>query len=388
MSEATNASRVSWYGRLRQTVRRLAGMFNTRPAVAAAFVPGAAHEQQYFLPNFCRGEMVASVAVIAQLLALVITLITRRIFRNVFVDFLMISLFVQWIALASAGTLCVARNYLRTLPDRRALALAYGLLLGVTVVVSEMALWVAAAAGLIDRAHSQWYLYFHTQNFAISAIVNALALRYFLAKHELQHRTLSEARARIEALQSRFRPTFLFNSMNMIASLTRSAPLKAESAIEDMADVVRVMLGDAQTLVPVRNEIEVTKKYLNLEMLRLEDRLRVEWDVGSFPRKAVMPMLSLQPLLEHIILCGVEPSPVGGALKIKMWEENERLQIEIGMMLSLAAAAARPQPEQEAVLNNMRQRLETYYGDGAELVVTKDKNLYLIKANFPARGGK
>lgn len=349
--------------------------------------PQAVVEDTYFLPNFCTGMTIGAVMVIAQMLALVITLVTRRIFVNVFVDLVMISVFIQWIALASAATLCLARERLRQLPDARALIAAYLLLLAVTVIVGEAGLWVATAIGLIDSARPEWYSYFHTQNLAVSALVNALALRYFLAKHELKQRTLSEARARIQALQSRIRPTFLFNSMNMIASLTRSAPTKAEAAIEDMADVFRVMLGDAQTLVPVKNEIDVTKKYLNLEMLRLEDRLRVEWDIGKFPRKAVMPMLSMQPLFENAIYYGIEPSPVGSTIKVKMWEENEEVHIHIATILSYAAAA-RPHKDQDVALDNMRQRLETYYGDAAKLQISKDSNMYIIDVSFPARGGK
>ena len=341
----------------------------------------------YFLPNFCRGSAVAGVVIIAQMLAFVITLVTRRIFSNVFVDLLMISIFVQWVALASAAILCVTRKYLRKLPDARALLLVYLMLLCVTVILGEVGLWLAAAINLIGSPHPEWYSYFHVQNFAISAIINALALRYFLAKHELKQMTLSEARSKIEALQSRIRPTFLFNSMNAIASLTRSAPAKAEAAIEDMADVVRVMLGDAHNLVPVKNEIDVTKKYLSLETLRLEERLRVEWDVGKFPRTAVMPMLSLQPMLENVLYFGIEPSPLGGTVKIKMWEEMETLRINIATNLPLSGTS-RPHKEQDAALENLRQRLDSYYGNDAQLEVIKDNFQYQIDVRFPARGGK
>lgn len=347
----------------------------------------ALDSDHYFLPNFCQGSVVAGVAFIAQMLAFVITLVTRRVFANVFVDLLMISIFVQWVALASATVLCFARKHLRKLPDSRALLLVYVMLLCITVIVGEAGLWLAAGLNIIGSPHPEWYTYFHVQNFAISAIINALALRYFLAKHELKLRTLSEARTRIEVLQSRIRPTFLFNSMNAIASLTRSAPAKAEAAIEDMADVVRVMLGDAHSLVPVKNEIEVTKKYLSLEALRLDERLRVEWDVGKFPRTAVMPMLSLQPMLENALYYGIEPSPVGGTVKIRMWEEAELVRINISTNLPLSGAS-RPHKEQDIALENLRQRLDSYYGSDAKLEIIKDNFQYQIDVRFPARGGK
>ena len=146
----------------------------------------------------------------------------------------------------------------------------------------------------------------------------ALALRYLMARQQCAG-TLSEARAKMQALRARLRPHFLFNSMNIIASLTRSAPTKAEAAIEDMADLFRMMLGDDENLVPIKNEIVLAKKYLNLEALRLDSRLNVDWDIGKFPRKAIMPILTLQPLLENAIQHGIERCP---------WAEHQRAAVE------------------------------------------------------------
>ena len=115
--------------------------------------------------------------------------------------------------------------------------------------------------------------------------------------------------------------------MNIIASLIRSAPDKAETAVVDMADLFRTMLGDSENLVPVSNEIAIAKKYLDIETLRLDNRLRVDWHVGKFPRKAVMPVLVLQPLLENAIQHGIEPIPTGGAISVRLREENDIIHI-------------------------------------------------------------
>ena len=87
--------------------------------------------------------------------------------------------------------------------------------------------------------------------------------------------------------------------MNIIASLIRSDPPKAESALEDIADLFRMMLNQNEMLVPLKNEIDLAQKYLAIEKLRLDNRLTVNWDIGTFPRKAAMPVLTLQPLLEN-----------------------------------------------------------------------------------------
>jgi two-component system sensor histidine kinase AlgZ len=257
--------------------------------------PATTSDDTHFLPNFCRGNAIGGIVLIAELLAIVITLVTRRISENLFQDLLLVSLFVQWIALSGAATLCATRRFLDKLPNSRALGFAYLLLLVVVLVVSEAAVWVLWLAGSLGSPRPEWYAYFHIQNFTVAAIINALALRYFLARHQLRQRTLSEARAKIEVLRSRIRPHFLFNTMNIIASLIRSAPDKAETAVVDMADLFRTMLADSENLVPVSNEIAIAKKYLDIEMLRLDNRLRVDWHVGKFPRKAVIPILILQP---------------------------------------------------------------------------------------------
>jgi two-component system, LytTR family, sensor histidine kinase AlgZ len=344
-------------------------------------------EDSHFLPNFCAGSMILNVALIAEMSAFVFTLITRRIFTNILEDLLIISIFVQWIALASVAALCAARRYLSQLPNSRALTAAYFLLLSITFLVGETALWLLAAIGKINSPHPEWYAYFHVQNLSVSAIINALVLRYFLAKHELKQRTISEARARMQALQSRIRPHFLFNSMNSIASLIRGAPYKAEAAIEDVADLFRMMLSDAENLVPVKNEIAIAQKYLSLEVLRLDNRLRVNWDIGKFPRKAVMPVLTLQPLLENAIYYGVESLAGGGSINVKLWEENELIHISVTNPLA-PPLVPKLQKGQEIVLDNIRQRLNNHYGTSAKLETTIENGLYRAVLKLPARGGK
>ena len=351
--------------------------------------PVAAQDDGHFLPNFCGGRTIGGIVLIAEMLAIVITLVTRRFSENLFQDLLLVSLFVQWIALSGAATLCAARRFLNHLPNSRALGFAYLLLLAVTLVISEAAMWVLWLVGTISSARPEWYAYFHIQNFTVSAIINALALRYFLARHQLRQRTLSEAQARIEVLRSRIRPHFLFNTMNIIASLIRSAPDKAEVAVVDMADLFRTMLADSENLVPVSNEVAISKKYLDIEMLRLDNRLRVDWNVGKFPRKAVMPVLILQPLLENAIEHGIEPIPTGGLIAIRLWEESGTIHITVTNPLpkprgkSPASTPLRP----EQTLDNLRLRLQSHYGKDARLNITQEPERFSVAVEIPIRGG-
>jgi len=353
----------------------------------AGLFPKADAETTEFLPDFCNGWVILNVAIIAEMLAFVITLVTRRLSLNLLQDLLIISIFIQWIALASAAGLCYARKHLNRLPPLRALLMAYLLLLCVTFVVSELAIWVLWLAGEISTVRPDWYGYFHIQNLSVSAIVNALALRYFLAKHRLKQRTLSEAQAKMEALQSRIRPHFVFNSLNIIASLTRSAPDKAETSIEDMADLFRMMLSQNETLVPVKNEIEVAKKYLGLESLRLDNRLKVDWEIGTFPRKAVMPVLTLQPLLENAIHHGIEPLPAGGTIGVRLWEENDNIHIRVVNPVP-QKKSKRMETTHNMSLENIQSRFQTHYGDAAKLQTGEENGQFVVNVVLPTRGGK
>jgi two-component system sensor histidine kinase AlgZ len=362
---------------------------NAREAGQRPLPPVEAPPEQKaeFLPNFCTGEVVFNVVVVAEMLAIVINLVIPRNFLApaAWQDLLLISVFIQWVALTGTAVLCYTRKYLNRLSNLRALGAAYLLLLLTTFVVGECVVWLLWGLGRLSSARPVWYADFHILNLTISAIINGLLLRLFLAKHELQSRTLSEARARLQALQSRIRPHFVFNSMNIIASLTRSAPEKAEAAIEDMADLFRMMLSQDEMLVPVKNEIDVAKKYLALEALRLDNRLAVNWDIGKFPRKAVMPVLTLQPLLENAIRHGIEELPAGGIIDVRLWEESDRIYIRVANPLpKTRPKQAKSTPGQS--LDNIRQRFQSHYGEQAALTSTEENGLFTVTVVLPIRG--
>ena len=370
--------------RLRARARNIEQRLD-RMLPAAEIQPGAKTE---FLPNFCTGEVVFNVVVVAEMLAIVINLIVPRNFISptVLQDLLLISLFIQWVALAGTVVLCYTRKYLNRLPNLRALGMAYLLLLLTTFMVSETTVLILWAVGRIDGPRPAWYVDFNIITLTISAIINGLLLRLFLAKHELTQRTLSETRAKLQALQTRIRPHFVFNSMNIIASLTRNEPAKAEAAIENMADLFRIMLSQNENLVPVKNEIDVANKYLALEALRLDNRLTVNWDIGKFPRKCVMPVLTLQPLLENAIRHGIEELPAGGSVDIRLWEENDQIHIRVTNPIpKVRSKQAKSTPGQ--TLDNIRQRFQSHYGEQALLRSNEEDGRFTVTVVLPTRGG-
>jgi two-component system sensor histidine kinase AlgZ len=347
-----------------------------------------AEKNAEFLPNFCTGWVVFNVVVVAEMLAIVINLVIPRnlLSASPFQDLLLISLFIQWVALAGTTVLCYTRKYLNRLPNLRALGMAYLLLLLTTFAVSECAIWLLWLTKKIGTPRPEWYADFHILTLTISAIINGLLLRYFVAKHELTRLTLSEARAKMQALQSRIRPHFVFNSLNIIASLTRREPEKAEAAIEDMADLFRMMLSEDEALVPIKNEIDVANKYLALEALRLDNRLTVNWDVGKFPRKAVMPVLTLQPLLENAIRHGIEELPGGGVVDVRLWDENDKIHIQVTNPVPKTRAKLTKTSHVQS-LDNIRRRFHSHYGDEAVITDSEDNDHFTVTVVLPTRGG-
>ncbi len=338
-----------------------------------------------FLPNFCKGEMIVNVIVIAEMLALVITLVTRQLSISLFQDLFIISLFVQWIALTSIAALCFLKKYLNRLNRIQAIAVTYSLLLAITIIITEAYFWVLWLTGKLVVPHPEWHSTMHIQVFAISVVVNAVAFKYLLGVHELQTKTVSEERAKLSALQARIRPHFVFNSLNIIASLTRTAPEKAEEAIENMADLFRMMLGESENTVPLKKDIEVTNKYLAVEKMRLDERLTVEWDIGKFARRAAVPVLTLQPLLENAIRHGVEPNPTGGLINVRLWEENELINIEVCYSLP-SRRSKREIDEERQGLEEVRLRLWHYYGETATLESSQTDSQFIVVAKLPLRG--
>ena len=127
----------------------------------------------------------------------------------------------------------------------------------------------------VDTIISLEYADFLIRALGISVIVGALVFRFFYVQLHWKLRTESEAKARLEALQARIRPHFLFNCMNTIAGVTRTDLRAAERAVEDLADLFRANIGVGRNLAPFDEEFELVRDHLNIETLRLHSRLNM-----------------------------------------------------------------------------------------------------------------
>ena len=339
---------------------------------------GATATDSLFLPDFCAIGTLFSVVLVGQLLVFLLVLAAPG--GDWLGELAMNSLFVQWVALASAGVLCVVRPLLRPLGDIRAGIAAWALVLAVTALVGEGAWWLVELPAPGTAGH----LPFQFRNLAISAIVSAVALRYFYIQHQWKLRVQSEAQARFQALQARIRPHFLFNSMNTIASLARTRPDIAEQVVEDLADLFRASLGDAATPASLARELELCREYLRIEAERLGERLHAEWRVDDLPGDALLPPLTLQPLVENAVYHGVEPSADGGTVRILGERDGDAIRITIDNPVNVHAAASGRDGNQMAQ-RNVDERLKAFFGDGARLDIEAGEERYRVRLCFPYR---
>ncbi len=348
--------------------------------------PGPASREageEFFLPDFCGIRMVFAVVIIAELLSFVLALAPLEAPPGErWRELGLISLFVQWAALSSSAVLCLARPFLRRRAPVVAALFSYFIMLLVLAAVTEGAFWIMQAAGAGHSA--QWHAHFMIRNLSMGAIINALVLRYFYVQHQWRHNVRAESQARLQALQARIRPHFLFNSMNTIASLTRSRPEEAETVVENLADLFRMSLSDERQRIRLGEELALCRRYLHIEALRLGERLSVVWDLADdLPEAAMIPPLTLQPLLENAIYHGIEPRTEGGTVRITGRYAEGRLSFTIDNPLPVTGTSQRPRSGNRLALANIRERLLAHYGNQAGVEMGEHADGFRVQLYLP-----
>ncbi len=208
-----------------------------------------------------------------------------------------------------------------------------------------------------------------------------LLLAWFNLRARAQTPALAEAR--LQALTARIRPHFLFNSLNAVLGVIREDPRRAEAALEELAELFRALMQDNRELVPLSDEIMLARKYLDIERLRLGERLRVVWTVGDYPHDVLAPPLLLQPLLENAVHHGIEPAPTPGEINVRIDATRDGVRIEIDNPW-LGEDAHRS--GNRMALDNLRERLMLFYDLEARLETVVADGRYRVRVDLPKRG--
>jgi two-component system sensor histidine kinase AlgZ len=201
-------------------------------------------------------------------------------------------------------------------------------------------------------------------------------------QHQFVKQKQAELAARLQALQSRIRPHFLFNSMNIIASLISVDPELAEDVVEDLSALFRASLSDTSAgQVTLGEELDLCKRYLRIEQLRLDDRLIVEWVVDADISMIKIPLLTLQPLLENAVYHGIQPIPEGGTVRIFIAVDQGDLNIIVTNPLS--QGSNQHNRGNRMALDNIRSRLHTIYGLSARVETSIEAGIFETRVTYP-----
>ncbi|CAD7715710.1 hypothetical protein LMG31886_16750 [Xanthomonas hydrangeae] len=288
------------------------------------------------------------------------------------IDFGITSFAIQWAVLLTLGGLYLMRH---RLAKARPLTIANLALLFLFIAATTV---IAAAIAVVGNAWSmgikQW-MGLLLRIYGITVTVGLLGIMAFRSHWLARQFAVKAKQFELDALQARIQPHFLFNTLNTGAALVRLHPAKAEQLLMDLAELFRANLGGPER-VNLGEELTLVKRYLEIEQMRLGDRLHVDWRVPASIPDLTVPSLSIQPLVENAIRHGVEPRLEASIVVIELRNGPETVIVEIrnplppkgqaartGHQVGLAAVRARLQQ------TDSRIQLQTERGDD-EFVAT------------------
>lgn len=195
-------------------------------------------------------------------------------------------------------------------------------------------------------------------------------------------------RARLQALRYQLNPHFLFNTLNAVSTLIVERENRdAERMVARLSDFLRLTLEcDADVEVPLADELDFARRYLDIEQIRFGDRLTVQEDVDPETLSAQVPPLLLQPLVENAVRHGIMPSEAGGTLRIEARRVGERLLVRVmddgpGPARS---ASNRARTRGAVGLPNTKARLDSLYGDAHRFTLRRaDGGGCIVRIELP-----
>lgn len=324
------------------------------------------------LPNFRNLGIVLRILVITNAMGVAAALVKATGLQVLVRELIAISALLQPVLMLSILVLAAASDWLRRLRYHTGVMVVLALELALTTLVYRIGESLFGAG--VETLERYWLL---------TLVASGVLLGYFNLRSRALSPALSEAR--LQALQARIRPHFLFNSINAVLGLIRADPKRAEGALEDMADLFRVLMADNRELSTLEREVELCRQYLDLEQLRLGERLKVEWHTDKMPQDARVPPLVLQPLLENAVYHGIEPAAEPGMISINIYLSRDQIH---AVLRNPYHAGGSHHAGNKMALSNIRERLALHFDAEASLKTVVSGNAYQVHIVIPYLKGE
>jgi two-component system sensor histidine kinase AlgZ len=321
------------------------------------------------LPDFRNVGVMARILVAVNALALGAALFSASDLMQAIDLFVRIAARVEPLLLLALMALAALATPLARIPYWAASAAVVGVVMALAAV-QHAAIRALGAESLSDLGRM----------LALAGLVTVALLAYFRLLTKAFSPALVEAR--LQALQARIRPHFLFNSLNAVLSLVRRDPRRAERALEDLADLFRTLMSDARQFVRLADEIALLERYAEIEQLRLGERLRITWELDAAPADALLPPLVLQPLLENAVYHGVEPGTGPGEVLVRIERRGDRVLARIE---NPYVAEQQHRAGNRMALENIRERLALFFDAEARLLTSASDARYRVEIEMPYR---
>lgn len=348
-----------------------------------AYIPSPADRDipvERVLPDCCNSGVIFRALFLANAAVLLTCLAHEPVPRNGMAAFFALTPILEPAILASLLVLCGVRRIITTLrPWVQRLGAAL-IPAAITSLILTLFPWADMPGGSADPSSV-------VRGIAGAGVLGLLLQYYF----ELRARAFSPAlsEARLQALQARIQPHFLFNSLNAVLSLIRTQPRAAEAALEDLADLFRALIREGRPLGSLDEEIGLCRKYLAIEQIRLGERLRVEWQLdevedGTLGR-IMIPALLLQPLVENAVRHGVERRTDATPVRIVVQRVRDHVEIIVANATTKAAREPGRHVGHGMALDNIRERLMLLYDVEASLNTQQKDGTFEVRLLLPWR---
>lgn len=340
-------------------------------------------QDDFWLPDFCSRTFARRMAMMAVLIAVFLLVAQSPVLWPFpWWDLIQLLLLSSSVTGMSFAIICRLRQRMAPWSHPVIAAISVAIILVTLVLISLIYITLIRWLNLSPLSFVSNEYTAILRHMLIAGMFGGLFLRYFVLQAQMRQRERTALQARLCALQARIQPHFLFNSMNIIASLIVIAPDKAEQAVEDLAALFRASLRDVVD-VPLQEELALCRRYANIENLRLDDRLHIDWQVPSGSEKIRIPPLTIQPLLENAIRHGVELSRVHCDITVSVEIIDDDVVV---ITLRNPLPDGEPRKGNQMALANVRERLRARFGPKADLVARAGDHHFTTRLSYPFKG--